>query len=82
MVKDKETEKAIKKIRKEITERYKPKKKHKHWFQFVQKWRKTELEGSDDFNSSNGDSTYAEFICLCGKQRIVEIKKAEKSKEK
>ena len=38
-------------------------KKHKHWFQFVRKFM-------------NG--THAEFVCLCGEERVVEIKKQEK----
>ena len=44
-------------------------KKHKHWFQFV----------AINVGTLVG---HAEFICLCGEQRIVEIKEAEKTEEK
>ena len=43
-------------------------KKHKHKFQFVEK-------------QNESGKIFAEFICLCGEQRIVEIKKDEKPKE-
>ncbi len=42
-------------------------KKHKHWFQFVE---------------DNEEKRLARFICLCGEQRIVEVKNPEEKPEK
>ncbi len=54
-------------------------KEHKHWFQFVQKWDEYQLKINPKGRTGK---EYVEFICLCGEQRIVEIKKAEKPEEK
>ena len=54
------------------------KKKHKHWFQFVEKFN--EYKTTESPNPTG--KVFAEFVCFCGEQRIVEIKKAEKPEEK
>ena len=46
--------------------------KHKHKFQFVEKY--------DGYNLKSKKKTgekFAQFICLCGEERIVEIKPSE-----
>ena len=52
-------------------------KKHKHKFQFVEKMNEYKLKSKKPTGKE-----YVEFICLCGEQRIVEIKKAKKPEEK
>lgn len=49
------------------------KKKHKHWFQFVEKYNKYDLK-----TKKNTGKTVAQFVCICGKQKIVEIKVKDK----
>ncbi len=53
-------------------------KKHKHWFQFVEKFN--ECKTTEAPNPTG--KVFAEFVCLCGEQKIVEIKKAENPEEK
>ena len=53
--------------------------KHKHKFQFVQKWSREELiDTGKKFEDSDKGQVYAEFICLCGEQRLVEVNEVKK----
>ena len=45
--------------------------KHKHRFQFVEKY-----DGYDLKSKKKTGKQFAQFVCLCGDERIAEIKKS------
>ena len=56
-----------KSMKKLVNKRYKP--KHKHWFQFIEKHQEYKIR-----TVIPTGKVFAEFVCICGSQKIVEIK--------